>query len=215
MTTMFGSIDDPELFSKALKKAQVDYKLHVDGAYGGFFYPFSAKESNLNFSNPEVSSITLDAHKMLQAPYGTGIFLSRKGLIQYVNTASASYIEGEDFTVIGSRSGANAIAVWMILATYGPHGWYEKVLVLLNRANWLCQQLDALRINYFRASTSNIVTIPSNQVKSELAHKYGLVPDDHKAAKWYKAVIMDHVTVEKMQPFVDDIKNSRNTSRST
>ncbi|MEM7110156.1 MAG: pyridoxal-dependent decarboxylase, partial [Bacteroidota bacterium] len=46
MTTMFGSIDDPELFSKALKKAQVDYKLHVDGAYGGFFYPFSAKESN-------------------------------------------------------------------------------------------------------------------------------------------------------------------------
>jgi tyrosine decarboxylase/aspartate 1-decarboxylase len=43
-----------------------------------------------NFSNPKISSITIDAHKMLQAPYGTGIFICRKGLIENVLTKEAN-----------------------------------------------------------------------------------------------------------------------------
>ncbi len=210
MTTMFGSVDDVDIYTEALKRSGVHYRVHVDGAYGGFFYPFSTPETNLNFSNPEVSSITLDAHKMLQAPYGTGIFLIRKHLIQYANTKEASYVEGEDFTLIGSRSGANAIAVWMILMTYGPHGWYEKVLVLLNRTDWLCQRLDEMGLVYFRQEGSNIVTIKSDQISEETALRYGLVPDNHSAPHWYKAVIMDHVTIEKLEPLVADIQKIHN-----
>jgi len=111
MTTMFGSVDDVDQYVNALKECDCVYKIHVDGAYGGFFYPFSNEDHNLNFSNPEVNSITLDAHKMAQAPYGTGIFLIRKNFMQYANTEEATYIEGLDYTVIGSRSGANAVAV--------------------------------------------------------------------------------------------------------
>jgi tyrosine decarboxylase/aspartate 1-decarboxylase len=71
---------------------------------------------------------------MAQAPYGTGIFLIRKGLIQHTNTKQASYVEGEDFTLIGSRSGANAVAVWMILVKNGYFGWQEKIYILQKRA---------------------------------------------------------------------------------
>lgn len=206
MTTMFGSVDNVEAYSSALKKCDVNYKIHIDGAYGGFFYPFAASKTMLDFSNPEVNSVTLDAHKMLQAPYGTGIFLIRKNYMQYAVTKEASYVEGEDYTLIGSRSGANAIAIWMILMTYGPHGWYEKILVLLNRANWLCNKLDQLNIDYYRHPESNIITIRSQFIKPELAKKYGLVPDNHHKPNWYKIVIMDHVTVEKMEPFVKDLQ---------
>ncbi|TRX52183.1 aspartate aminotransferase family protein [Fulvivirga sp. M361] len=205
MTTMFGSVDDPNTYIQALDSAGVVFKAHVDGAYGGFFYPFSTPDTNLNFSNPGVSSITLDAHKMLQAPYGTGIFLIRKDLISYANTKEASYVEGEDFTLIGSRSGANAIAVWMILMTYGPHGWYEKILVLQNRTDWLCTQLDELKVAYFRQPGSNIVTIKSENISKEIAERYGLVPDNHHDPRWYKAVIMDHVTIEKLEAMVLDM----------
>ena len=82
----------------ALKAAQIDYKIHVDGAYGGFYFPFAVEENSMHFGNTEVSSVTLDAHKMAQAPYGTGIFLARKGLISYANTKEASYVVGEDYT---------------------------------------------------------------------------------------------------------------------
>ena len=205
MTTMFGSVDDVNLYTETLDLLGCKYKLHIDGAYGGFFFPFSTDIHLLNFSNPKVDSITLDAHKMLQAPYGTGIFLCRKGLISYANTKEASYVEGEDYTLIGSRSGANAIAVWMILMTYGPYGWKEKILVLLNRADWLCNRLNEKGIAHYRQHGSNIVTIKSSDIKAGVAKKYGLVPDNHKDPKWFKVVIMEHVTIEKLEPLVGEL----------
>jgi len=118
MTTMFGSVDNPDHYIHALEENNLPYFIHVDGAYGGFYFPFSETGHAMDFRNPKTSSVTLDAHKMAQAPYGTGISIVRKNLIQYANTKEASYVEGEDFTLIGSRSGANAVAVWMILSKY-------------------------------------------------------------------------------------------------
>lgn len=206
MTTMFGSVDDVDLYTNELELNNLDFKLHIDGAYGGFYYPFSNKENGLNFSNPLVSSVTLDAHKMAQAPYGTGIFLIRKGLMRYATTQQASYVAGEDSTLIGSRSGANAISIWMILSKYGPNGWMEKIFILQKRADWLCGELDDLNISYYRNPFSNIVTIESNQFPLELVEKYGLVPDNHSNPNWFKIVVMDHVLIEKMEPFIKELR---------
>lgn len=206
MTTMFGSVDDIDMMVEVLKANKNSYKIHVDGAYGGFVYPFSCKNSRLDFANPEVSSITLDAHKMVQAPFGTGIFLARKGLMNYVYTQEAQYVQGLDATLIGSRSGANAIAVWMILMSYGPNGWYEKIHILEYRADWLCTQLENKNISYFRQPYSNQVAIEAKYLNKEIVEKYGLVPDTHDGkANWYKIVVMEHVTVDVMAPFVDEL----------
>jgi glutamate/tyrosine decarboxylase-like PLP-dependent enzyme len=206
ITTMFGSVDNIDVFVSSLNDLECSYKLHVDGAYGGFYYPFTDEKSRLTFQNPHISSFTLDAHKMAQAPYGTGIFLIRKGLIQYVNTQQASYVEGEDFTLSGSRSGANAVAVWMILVKNGPFGWQEKIFVLQKRTEWMCKQLAELNIEYYRHSMSNIITIKSNFIEKEVASKFGLVPDNHSAPHWYKVVIMEHVTIEKLIMLINEIK---------
>ncbi len=205
-TTMFGSVDNPQIYIDALKAAGVEYKLHIDGAYGGFIYPVTSNDKALSFANPEVSSITIDAHKMLQAPYGTGVFLSRKGLIEYVLTKEAQYVSGMDLTLIGSRSGANAIAVWMILMAYGPYGWLEKMQTLIYRTDRLCAELDKKNIKYFREKDMNIVTIFSDQITKELAHKYGLVPETHDGNnKWWKIVIMDHVDLNILMQFTSEI----------
>ncbi|MER3328582.1 MAG: pyridoxal-dependent decarboxylase [Candidatus Kapaibacterium sp.] len=205
-TTMFGSVDNPQIYIDALKTAGVEYKLHVDGAYGGFIYPVTSSDKALSFVNPEVSSVTIDAHKMLQAPYGTGVFLARNGLIEYVLTKEAQYVSGMDLTLIGSRSGANAIAVWMILMAYGPYGWLEKMQTLIYRTDRLCQELDKKQIKYFREKDMNIVTIFSDQLKVVIAHNYGLVPETHDGDnKWWKIVIMDHVDLNILMQFVSEI----------
>ena len=206
MTTMFGSVDDIELYINALKESNCSFKLHIDGAYGGFYYPFSNRKNALDFSNSNISSVTLDAHKMAQAPYGTGLFIVRKGLMNYATTKQASYVAGEDSTLIGSRSGANAISIWMILSKYGPNGWMEKIFILQKRTEWLTEQLDQLKIAYFRNEFSNIVTIEAHQIPVELAEKFGLVPDIHSNPNWYKIVVMDHVLIEKLEPFVEELK---------
>lgn len=206
-TTMFGSVDNPEEYTTALEKQQVEYRLHIDGAYGGFVYPFSNEKSIINFSNPKISSITIDAHKMLQAPYGTGIFICRKGLIENVLTKEAEYVEGMDLTLCGSRSGSNAVAVWMILFTYGPFGWFEKVSILQMRTQFLCNELDKLNINYFREPFMNIVTIHAEKIPEKIASAFDLVPQQHNANnKWYKIVLMDHVEVEHLTTFIAQLK---------
>ena len=205
-TTMFGSIDEPAVFVKCLEKHGMSFKMHIDGAFGGFVYPVSCTDNSINFSNQYVSSITLDAHKMLQAPYGTGIFIARKGLMEYVYTKEAGYVNGMDITFSGSRSGTNAIAIWMILMTYGPHGWFEKINKLLYRTQWLCDQLDELGIKYYRHSKMNIVTMEAKYIPTGLADKFGLVPDSHAGTvEWYKIVVMDHVQLEHLQEFVEEL----------
>lgn len=206
MTTMFGSVDDVDLFASVFRKQNLPFKLHVDGAFGGFFYPFTEGSEQMSFRHADISSFTLDAHKMAQAPYGTGIFLIRKGMMQYATTLAAKYVEGEDSTLIGSRSGANAIAVWMILSKHGPYGWHEKIFVLQKRSDWMEEQLRALEIEYFRQPGSNIITMKANYVTPEIAKEFGLVPDDHHSPKWYKIVVMEHVTIEKMMPLVERLE---------
>lgn len=206
MTTMFGSVDDIHVYTEAFAHLALDYKMHIDGAYGGFYYPFTAPENDLTFANPNISSFTLDAHKMAQAPYGTGIFVIRKGFMSYANTEEASYVEGQDFTLIGSRSGANAVAVWMILSKNGPYGWKEKTIILQERTKWLCQQLDNMDKKYYRHPHSNIVTINAEDIPVEVASKFGLVPDSHGRPSWYKIVVMEHVTIEKLLLFLNGLK---------
>lgn len=212
MTTMFGSVDDANLITSILKEKNLPFKLHIDGAYGGFYYPFANANNELDFSNEDVSSVTLDAHKMAQAPYGTGIFLIRKGLMQYANTKEASYVKGEDSTIIGSRSGANAISIWMILSTYGPYAWKEKIFILQKRTDWLCDQLDQRNISYFRNPYSNIVTIKAGDLEEKNAHTFGLVPDNHHAPNWFKIVVMEHVNIEKLEAFLYEVDMSQTVS---
>lgn len=206
-TTMFGSVDNPDIYIETLQRYGLEFKLHIDGAYGGFVYPFSNQESRINFEAPHISSVTIDAHKMLQAPYGTGVFICRKGLIENVLTKEAAYVEGMDLTLCGSRSGANAVAVWMILFTYGPHGWFEKISVLQMRTNYLCRELNKLNIHYFREPFMNIVTIQARHIPAALAEKYNLVPQQHNEHnQWYKIVLMDHVEVEHLSSFIADLR---------
>jgi len=205
-TTMFGSVDNPDLYTNYFKKHKLQFKLHIDAAFGGFIYPISNPENNLNFANPDVISITIDAHKMLDAPYGTGIFVVRKNWMQYVMTKEAGYINGMDITLVGSRSGANAIATWMILQNYGPFGWLEEINKLLYRTDYLCKKLDEKNIQYFREDKFNIVAIKSKNVPQGIQDEYYLVPETHDGKhKWAKIVVMPHVTLDILEEFLSKL----------
>lgn len=209
MTTMFGSVDDIDLYVKCLQDASINFKIHIDAAFGGFYHPIANEDNKLNFKNPHITSVTLDAHKMAQAPYGTGIFVIKKGFMNFVLTEEASYVKGQDSTLIGSRSGANAIAVWMILMKHGPYGWFEKIYILQKRASWFCEQLQQLNIEFYRSPNSNIITIKSNYVHPDTVENFGLIPDAHLYPKWYKVVVMSHVSIDKLSILLDAIAKDK------
>lgn len=205
-TTMFGSVDDIDEITGWLDELGADYRVHIDGAFGGYIYPFATDSKAYTFQNPKINSFTLDGHKMLQSPYGTGIYLTRKGFMDYALTEEANYVKGKDYTLIGSRSGANAIAIWMIMRTYGSDGWKAKIQRLLAKTSRLCSNLDERGVEYFRNLDMNIVTIRAQYVSPALAHKYMLVPDAHgDDVKWWKIVVMDHVRQGIIDAFLNEL----------
>ena len=79
------------------------------------------------------------------------------------------------------------------------------------RTQWLCDKLDALNVKYFRNPFMNIVTIHSEFIVPSLVEKFDLVPQTHGIGnKWYKIVLMDHVEVEHLTKFIDELKASVN-----
>jgi tyrosine decarboxylase / aspartate 1-decarboxylase len=208
-TTMFGSVDDMEEVVNTLKSLEIDCKIHIDAAFGGFIYPFTNPDNNMHFKNPEVCSITIDGHKMLQAPYGTGIFLIRKGYMEYTKTEEAGYVQGKDYTICGSRSGANAVAVWMILKNHGSEGWRMKVTKMQHLTTRICNRLDELGIRYFRNPYLNIVAINAEDIPAELAKKYHMVSNNFEGKPdWWKIVVMAHVRKGTIDSFLSDLKLS-------
>ncbi|MDU9048539.1 MAG: pyridoxal-dependent decarboxylase [Candidatus Electrothrix sp. Rat3] len=213
-TTMFGSVDEVAPITDVLDAKQVDYVIHIDAAFGGFIYPFTCLENKLSFRNRKISSFTLDAHKMLQAPYGTGIFLIRRqadgrSLLDYVTTVKAGYVKGFDSTLCGSRSGANAVSIWMILKMYGADGGTAFCQDLLRRTELICSALESLGVEYFRNPFMNIVALRASEKIRPVAERHHLVPDSHDgAACWYKIVVMDHVSEEMIDAFLQDMKKT-------
>lgn len=205
-TTMFGSVDDIDEITSWLDDLDIHYKVHVDAAFGGYVYPFTTNNASLTFQNPKINSFTLDGHKMLQSPYGTGIYLTREGFMEYALTEEANYVKGKDYTLVGSRSGANAVAIWMIMRTYGSDGWREKVNKLMAKTDRFCNALNSRKIPFYRHPNMNIITIEADYVPAEIAEKYLLVPDVHEGEpKWWKIVVMDHVRQGIVDQFFTDL----------
>jgi glutamate/tyrosine decarboxylase-like PLP-dependent enzyme len=208
-TTMFGSVDDPDLIGEVFEAKNLPYKMHVDGAFGGFIYPFTSTDSKLDFANPRVNSITVDAHKMLMAPYGTGVFMIRKDWIHYAATSEASYVQGLDYTMVGSRSGAQAVSIWMILMTHGPRGWKNTMERLIIETDKLCHALDDMGITYFRHPSLNIVSMHAPQIPKNIPSKYRLVSDNFGAEpKWWKIVVMQHTLGKVVDQFITDMREA-------
>ena len=72
----------------------------------------------------------------------------------------------------------------------------------------MCRQLSRLSIESYRHPKSNIITIKSQYIKEDVAIEFGLVPDNHSRPQWFKIVIMEHVTIEKLMLLIEEIKKS-------
>ena len=100
---------------------------HVDGAYGAFFHACPELRPLLA-GLPRADSITLDPHKGLFLPYGTGALLVRDGsALKAVHSANAEYFPdrtGEDLYDPSNYGpdlsrGFPGLRVWLTLKTFG------------------------------------------------------------------------------------------------
>lgn len=218
-----GSCDDIEEISKNIDpifaNKKLNYYVHVDACFGGFVYPFTNPNFAFDFRSTMVSSISIDPHKMGLMPYSCGAFLCRKGSLDAIETKN-EHAKLLDQTLIGSRSGAIAAALWAIINTLGYSG-YKKILesCLANRAYFI-KNLQALDPN------ATIIAYPGvNNFAVHFTHtkdgllpktieeKYRIVPnnlpvygDSIEYKQFYHFYTMPYINRKAIRAFINDIR---------
>jgi len=109
---------------------------HVDGAYGAFFYLVPGMRDALR-GLPRADSLTLDPHKGMFLPYGTGALLVRDGAaLRAAHEATASYLPAmphpQDFYDPSQHGpelsrGFPGLRVWLSVKLHGSAAFRDAI----------------------------------------------------------------------------------------
>ncbi len=147
-TTNTGAVDPLETIGNICKREGLWH--HVDGAYGGFFHMVEELRPLLAGLS-EADSLTLDPHKGLFLPYGTGALLVRDGAaLRAAHAASAGYLphmsetgEFYDPSQYGPdlSRGFPGLRVWLAVKLYGTERLKAAVLEKRRLALWAAEEI--------------------------------------------------------------------------
>jgi glutamate/tyrosine decarboxylase-like PLP-dependent enzyme len=168
-TTNLGSVDRIPEISILLKTLEgelgIATHVHVDAAFGGFVLPFLEPGYPFGFQNAAVDSISIDLHKMGYAPYSSGAFLCRKGILRHTTTDATYLASHEDSTVCGSRAGAVVVASWASINSLGWAGYQKRIQHCLSLRDYLRERLGEFnqreqspRVKFY-PSRMNVLTV--------------------------------------------------------
>jgi aromatic-L-amino-acid/L-tryptophan decarboxylase len=125
-TTNTGAVDPLDAIADVCAAESLWH--HIDGAYGAFFYLCDDLRSALR-GLPRADSLTLDPHKGMFLPYGTGALLVRDGAaLRAAHEATAAYLPAmphpEDFYDPSQHGpelsrGFPGLRVWLCVKLFG------------------------------------------------------------------------------------------------
>src|SRR5262245_33012394 len=133
-TTNTGPVDPLDAIGDFCAAEQLWH--HIDGAYGAFFYLCDELQPVLR-GLPRADSLTLDPHKGMFLPYGTGALLVRDGAaLHSANEATAAYLPAmphpADFYDPSQHGpelsrGFPGLRVWLSVKLYGAAAFRAAV----------------------------------------------------------------------------------------
>jgi tyrosine decarboxylase/aspartate 1-decarboxylase len=216
-----GVVDPiPELSELALKE---NLFLHVDAAFGGFVLPFlrdlGYNVPDFDFAIPGVCSMTIDPHKMGCSCIPAGGILFRNENLRKSISRNISYLSGgdaEQATIVGTRSGASAIAVWSLMQSLGRQG-YDKIIKECMRLTFnLVEEIEEIKgLSVVTEPTMNVVGLTSRIfdihriAKALRLRKWAISVFPHHI----RIVVMPHVRQRHIEEFVKDLTEITNTMR--
>lgn len=150
-TTNTGAVDDLEALADLAERD--DLWLHVDGAYGGFF-ALTERGREAMTGLDRADSVTLDPHKGLFLPYGTGALLVRdEGALRRAHATFADYMpvmqhdpDFVDFCDLSAELSRDfrGLRIWLPVKLFGIDAFRASLDEKLDLARWVTEQIRAV-----------------------------------------------------------------------
>ncbi|MFQ1769015.1 aminotransferase class V-fold PLP-dependent enzyme [Aeromonas veronii] len=144
-STDFGSIDPLAELAAIAEREQIHF--HVDAAWGGPTL-FSPRYQNLLAGIEQADTVTLDGHKQLLVPLGTGMLLCRQPDLMMAVKREAPYairatsFDQGRFTLEGTRP-ANALYLDAAFQLFGQQGYAELIEANYDRARLMADLIES------------------------------------------------------------------------
>jgi aromatic-L-amino-acid decarboxylase len=150
-TTNTGAVDPIAELAQIAEAERI--WLHVDGAYGGFFQ-ITDRGRKLFAGIERAESITLDPHKGMFLPYGTGALLVRNGReLRAAHEVHGPYLQDlapeadipnfSDYSAELSRD-ARGLRVWLPIVLHGLGAFRDALNEKLDLARYIYEALSSM-----------------------------------------------------------------------
>jgi aromatic-L-amino-acid decarboxylase len=145
-TTNTGAVDPLDGIADVCVRERLWH--HVDGAYGAFFHACPELRPLLR-GLPRADSLTLDPHKGMFLPYGTGALLVRDGAaLLAVHAATAGYLpQGQEEFYDPSQYGPElsrgfpGLRVWLAVKIFGAARYRAAIAEKRSLAVWAAERV--------------------------------------------------------------------------
>ncbi len=230
-TVNTGAVDDLEALASIAGREGL--WLHADAAYGGFFMLTERGKQTLR-GLERADSITLDPHKGLFLPYGTGSLLVRDGaVLRRTHALDAAYLpemredpEFVDFCQISPELTRpfRGLRVWLPFKLAGVDAFRQQLDEKLDLAAWATDQLRGieameivaepeLSLVAFRLAPSGLDHDATNQINQDLLERinskrrvYMTGTTVHGQFLLRICVLSFRTHLDRMQQALDDIR---------
>jgi aromatic-L-amino-acid decarboxylase len=145
-TTNTGAVDPLDAIADSCVRERLWH--HVDGAYGAFFYACPELRPLLR-GLARGDSLTLDPHKGMFLPYGTGALLVRDGAaLRAVHAATAGYLPESDEEFYDPHQygpelsrGFPGLRVWLAVKMFGAARYRAAIAEKRGLAVWAAERV--------------------------------------------------------------------------
>jgi tyrosine decarboxylase/aspartate 1-decarboxylase len=194
-----GAVDD--VAAAAAEAERRGIYLHVDAATGGFLLPFAPAAlydgPRVDFAAPGVRSVTVDPHKYGYAPIPAGYLLLRRAEDERQLHVASHYAGTHDHrTLLGTRPGAAALAVYAALRSLGRAGYRSIVADLFSRRAHLLRLLADAGFTLAAAPDLTVVAVRVGGSLRMLAalEAEGLLASVSRRFDFLRIVVQRHTT---------------------
>ena len=208
-STFKGAIDNMEELNAVLDKHSeipAVYR-HLDAALFGGYLPFTQFKDMVSHKKQHFESISISGHKFFGLDSPSGLFLCTREVYDSQNSFNVPYLNNNMRMINCSRDAIQPLKFWWLIKKVGKEEWGKQATAMLECTKYLADELEKIGWPHWVNDYSNTVFFkrPSKAIidKYILAGGY----DERYGGDLNHVVVMQQVTKEAIDGFIDDLKN--------
>lgn len=208
-STFMGATDNQEGIKKVLDEVKpiAVYK-HLDAALFGGYLPFTEYKDIVNMEKQGFDSIAISGHKFFGVDEPSGLFISRKDVIEAQTSYKIEYLNNDMPLISCSRNGLIPIKFYWILKQIGFDGLTKQAKLMFENTEYLQKRFDEIGYPawHLKYSTTVFFKRPAEWIKKKYMLANGNLPE--YGGELSHIVVMQHVDKDIIDEFISDLLSS-------